>query len=152
MISGYAKLQFMLVCAMTVVSSPLLAIAETKPDLSTPLSTEPVGFVDYVQMFLGLALVLLIIFGMAWLIRRMGHFQQLGHGALRIIGGLSVGQRERIVLIQAGETQLLIGLAPGQIRTLHVMDKPVAVDAGQGSREASFAERLQAVLRGNATK
>ena len=152
MMSCRANLRRSIALAGYLVSLPLLAVEQARPELNRPLVTEPVGMVDYMQMFLGLALVLVLIFGMAWLIRRMGRFQQLGQGALRVLGGLSVGQRERIVLIQAGETQLLIGLAPGHIRTLHVLDKPVAVNTAQSAPAASFADRLQAVLKGNAVK
>ena len=152
MMSRVVYSRYGLLLSACLLSLPLWAVEGPKPELNRPLTTEPVGMVDYVQMFLGLALVLVLIFGMAWLIRRMGRFQQLGQGALRVLGGLSVGQRERIVLIQAGETQLLIGLAPGQIRTLHVLDKPVAVNTPHAVPAASFADRLQAVLKGNTQK
>ena len=112
-----------------------------------PLKSEPVGAGDFLQMIFGLLLVLGIIFGMAWFIRRMGSFQQVSHGALRVLGGLSVGQRERIVLVQVGEEQLLIGLAPGQIRTLHVLDEKVSINASNVTRSNSFAERLQSALK-----
>lgn len=113
-----------------------------------PLKTEPVGAGDFLQMLFGLVLVLGIIFGMAWFIRRMGSFQQASHGALRILGGLSVGQRERIVLVQVGEKQLLIGLAPGQIRTLHVLEQSVTVNKTSVEPGGSFADRLHSVLQG----
>jgi len=113
-----------------------------------PLKSEPVGAGDFLQMIFGLLLVLGVIFGMAWFIRRLGTFQQVSHGALRILGGLSVGQRERIVLVQVGEEQLLIGLAPGQIRTLHVLDKAVAANSPNVGQHNSFAERLQSALKG----
>ena len=113
-----------------------------------PLKTEPVGAGDFLQMLFGLILVLGIIFGMAWFIRRMGSFQQASHGSLRILGGLSVGQRERIVLLQVGEQQLLIGLAPGQIRTLHVLEQNVAVNKTGVERGSSFADRLHSALQG----
>lgn len=113
-----------------------------------PLKSEPVGAGDFLQMIFGLLLVLGIIFGMAWFIRRMGSFQQVSHGALRVLGGLSVGQRERIVLVQVGKEQLLIGLAPGQIRTLHVLDEKVSINASSVTQSNSFAERLQSALKG----
>jgi flagellar protein FliO/FliZ len=54
--------------------------------------------------------------------------------ALEIVGQLSLGPRERAVLIRVGERQLLIGVAPGSVRTLHVFDDaPVA-------RESTVAE------------
>ena len=126
----------------------LPAMADTTKKSTGPLISEPVGAGDFVQMFLGLLLVLGIIFGMAWFIRRMGSFQQMSHGALRILGGVSLGQRERIVLVQVGEQQLLIGLAPGQIRTLHVLTDKVSIKTGKPEAAIGFAERLQSALQG----
>jgi len=126
-------------------TGPLSAEVGKKPQ--GPLMAEPVGAGDYLQMLFGLVLVVGVIFGMAWLVRRMGTFQQVSHGALRILGGLSVGQRERIVLVQVGDRQILIGLAPGQIRTLHVLDKAVATHEPKTDGGISFAERLQAVVQ-----
>ena len=92
---------------------------------------------------------------MAWLMRRMGSMGGLTSSNLKVLGGVSVGQRERVVLVQAGDTQLLVGVAPGSVRALHVMDEPVTVQMGTvetGSKVASgFAEKLHAAIknRGN---
>ena len=48
------------------------------------------------------------------------------HRALRVVATLPVGTRERIAIIQAGDAQVLIGLSPGRIQTLHVLERPVA--------------------------
>lgn len=135
---------------LSVWCMPVMADVSKKTD--GPLITEPVGAGDFLQMFLGLLLVLAIIFAMAWIIRRMGSFQQMSHGALRILGGVSLGQRERIVLVQVGEQQLLIGLAPGQIRTLHVLEQSVSIKTGKQESTTGFAERLQAALQGKTGK
>ncbi|MDH5180666.1 MAG: flagellar biosynthetic protein FliO [Gammaproteobacteria bacterium] len=138
------------ICLLSVVCLPVAALAVgDAAGQATPrsLASDPIGFFDYLQMFLGLALVLGVIFGMAWLVRRMGNIHPLGQGGLKILGGLSLGQRERVVLLQVGDTQLLVGLAPGQIRTLHVLDKPLTVTAPQ-MKTPGFAERLNSVLQG----
>lgn len=132
-----------------LLATPLFAVEPLKQGNPRQLASDPIGFMDYLQMFLGLALVLGLIIGMAWLIRRLGSIQQIGQGALKVVGGLSVGQRERVVLLQVGETQILVGLAPGQIRTLHVLDKPVTTDNTQANQKTvGFAERLQSVMQG----
>ena len=41
-----------------------------------------------------------------------------------VLSSVSVGQRERAVLVQVGEQQMLLGVGPGNVRTLHVFDKP----------------------------
>jgi flagellar protein FliO/FliZ len=75
----------------------------------------------------------------------MGGFSVTGNGALKILGGLSMGSRERVVLMQVGEEQILIGVSPGRIQTLHVLDKPISVDDKKNA-ESGFAERLSEAL------
>jgi flagellar protein FliO/FliZ len=62
--------------------------------------------------------------------RRMRGFSGASNSALQVIGQLPVGARERAVLIRVGERQLLLGVAPGSVRTLYVFDDmPVAREA-----------------------
>lgn len=77
-----------------------------------------------IKMFLVLLIVLGMLFGLAWLLRRYAVQQKLpGGGALRVIAGTAVGQRERVVLVEVGETWLVVGVAPGQVSALHTMPK-----------------------------
>ena len=112
----------------------------------TPAPTEPVGAASLLQVLLALVLVLGLIVGMAWLMRRMGGLTQVGGGVVRVLGGVPVGQRERVVLIQVGSKQLLLGVAPGRVQTLHGLDEPISVNVAAGSGE-SFAERLTTALK-----
>jgi flagellar protein FliO/FliZ len=57
-----------------------------------------------------------------------------------------VGQRERVVLIQVGSQQLLLGVAPGRVQTLHVLEEPISVGTASSPGE-SFAERLGSALK-----
>jgi flagellar protein FliO/FliZ len=101
------------------------------------------------QMVLGLATILILIVVLAWAARRFGPAQSLPSGTLRVLGGLSLGTRERLVLVKVGDAQLLLGVAPGRVQTLHVLAEPIEV-AGPLDTKASareFAERLQSALR-----
>jgi flagellar protein FliO/FliZ len=112
----------------------------------TSLSSEPVGLSNYLQMFLGLFIIVALIFGMAWFMRRMGSMSGMSSDYLKVLGGISVGQRERVVLVQAGETQILVGVAPGNIRTLHVMDKPI-LSVTDIKVPSGFSEKLHAAIK-----
>ena len=108
---------------------------------------DPMGVGGIAQVGLALFVVLLLILGMAWLLRRFGRVPGSSGGPIRIVGGVSMGQRERIVLVQVGETQVLVGVAPGRVQTLHVLDEPVAL--GGPDQGGSFAAKLnQALGRG----
>ncbi|MGD8643613.1 MAG: flagellar biosynthetic protein FliO [Chromatiales bacterium] len=123
--------------------------AEQTQDTPSPLGAEPLGAGYVIELLVGLAVVLTAVFLLAWLLRRMGHFSGSMGGSMKVLGGLSVGQRERVVLIQVGETQLLIGVAPGSVQRLHQLDEPLRppeAATGRGA-EPGFAERLASVLR-----
>jgi flagellar protein FliO/FliZ len=85
---------------------------------------------------------------MAWMIKRIGHIQTRSSGTMKILGGVPVSQRERIILLQVGKEQIVVGVAPGQINTLHVLKEPIEVDAPTQTVQGSFYDRLQSVLKG----
>lgn len=113
---------------------------------TTAVTNPVVSTGSYVQMIFGLVFVVFVIFALAWLVRRMGRLQSVIGGSMKLLGGLSLGQRERAVLVQVGETQMLLGVAPGSVRTLHVFDEPVVM-ASPSSTGDSFADKLHAVLK-----
>ncbi len=108
---------------------------------------EPLEGGYLVKLTLGLLLVLALVLALAWLVRRGGGFLQGGLGGqLRILGGISVGTRERIVLVQVGDEQLLVGITPSRIDTLHVLERPIEVPEGGGAESGAFAARLNEAL------
>ncbi len=117
-----------------------------KTEAVKPMVADPVTASNYFQMIFGLAVVIALIVGLAWFMRRMGNYQSGATGALKVLGGISLGQRERVVLLQAGKTQMLVGIAPGQIRTLHVLDEPIE-EMAAGNGNESFAVKLNAFLK-----
>ncbi|NPA71737.1 MAG: flagellar biosynthetic protein FliO [Gammaproteobacteria bacterium] len=97
------------------------------------------------QILISLILVLLIIFLAAWLLRRYGRFPGVADGNLKVIGALSVGQRERIVLLQVGKEQILVGVTSTQITTLHQLEEGVEVKDNV-PMSSQFSKRLQEAL------
>lgn len=94
---------------------------------------------------LGLVVVLGLIFGCAWLVRRVNGLHGVNTSAMRIVSVMSVGQRERIVLLEVGGQQILVGVTAHNVRTLHVFDEPVV--SPKSPRDSEFASRLQSMLQ-----
>jgi len=95
--------------------------------------------------------VLAAIVLVAWLLKRMNVAQQGSGHLLKILGGVSIGQRERIVLVEVKDTWLVIGVGPGQIRTLHTLQKTENLVADLQSPETQppenkFASLLSSIL------
>ena len=126
--------------------------ASPKPAQTPVLASESLNSGYLVQLVVGLLFVLLCIVALAWLARRLNRFQSSSNGALQILGGISMGARERVVLVQVGSTQLLLGVAPGRINMLHQLEQPLQQDDARfGDRSAipfgkGFADKLNAAL------
>lgn len=129
------------------------------PVTGTP--AEPASLNQLLQVAGGLLAVVVVIFALAWLLRRVGMVNGVAGSALRVLGALSVGQREKLVLVQVGDKQLLVGVTPGSVTTLHVLETPIEIPVGKLAKRApsvpgeadaagklggSFAERLEAAL------
>lgn len=107
---------------------------------------EPLAASNLFQLLFGLIVVLIAIGATALLLKRIGRLPQ-GPGAMRIVAGLPLGARERAVLIQVGDRQILLGVAPGRVSTLHVLERPVET-LPAGLQAGGFAERLAQIMKG----
>ncbi len=94
---------------------------------------------DYLLQVVGsfVVVILLLIAVLVILKRFNGVSASLG-GDMRVVSSVSVGQRERAVLVQVGEQQMLLGVGPGNVRTLHVFDEPAVSSTAAAS--PSFSE------------
>ncbi|SKC54375.1 flagellar biosynthetic protein FliO [Paraburkholderia hospita] len=73
------------------------------------------------QTIVGLAFVIGLVFGFAWLARRFGLQPGQRGGIVKTIGGTSLGGKERVAVVEIGDTWLVLGAAPGNVRLLHTM-------------------------------
>ncbi|MNP57470.1 Flagellar biosynthesis protein, FliO [compost metagenome] len=65
---------------------------------------------------------------------------------IEILGSRTLGPRDRLLLIQVGKEQILIGHTPGSIEALHVLAEPVEVPAGARQATPEFAQRLMELM------
>ncbi len=97
-----------------------------------------------------LAVALVIVLAVFWIfarvMRQFQGFQGSMHNGLKIVGALSVGQRERVIVVQAGDEQLVLGVTSTQINTLHVMDKPLTQTTA-AAPQGDFKAKLSAALK-----
>ena len=77
------------------------------------------------QVTFALLIVLVAIFAVAWVARRMRGFNNRVGGAIDVLADVPLGQKERAVLLKVGNQQILLGVAPGRVNTLHVLPEPL---------------------------
>ena len=98
------------------------AIIPTAVPSAATESARGIGGAGILQALLGLAFVVGLIFFCGWAAKRFG-LRQPGSGTLlKLISSVSLGQREKVVVIEVGATWLVLGVTPTQVNLLHSMD------------------------------
>ena len=123
---------------------------------SSSAQLDPLGGDSIAQVTLALTAIVALIVVAAWVMRRLTRTQFSRGGQFKVLGAMPIGPRERLVLVQVGDQQLLLGVSPGRISSLQTLDRPLALDApmpqpmnanpATGAQAASFAGTLARAL------
>ena len=108
---------------------------------ATPPAVASAG--SLLSAVLALMLVVGLILGLAWLLRRMPGNAFNGSQGLRPIASLAVGTKERLMVVEVGGEQLLIGIAAGGIQLLHKLPQPLPEAAATVNFSELLAKRLR---------
>lgn len=98
------------------------------------------------EVTLALGVVLAAIFAVAWLVRRVRGTAGRAAAQLDVLAEVPLGVKERAVLLRVGSTQLLIGVAPGRVSTLHVLAEPIEIAAQSEEGAAATRPSFRALL------
>ncbi len=129
------KSLFLLLCGL-----PMLAVAET-----AQREAPGVDAGNLLQTISGLLLVLALIVAMAWLMKRSQQWHGIGQQQFKVIAALPLGPREKAVLLQVGEQQLLLGVTPQNVNLLSTLEQPLDLNAGQQS--TVFSDKLKQFMQ-----
>ena len=132
----------------------ILAAEEGAKKVSPVLSkaaASPVNVTSVAQMIIGLIFIICLIFVMGWLAKRMGMSRHAGVNKVRTLASMSVGTREKVVLIDVAGEQFLLGVAPGRVNSLHHFEEPVILDTKEVQQTpvtglSPFASRLHEIM------
>lgn len=97
------------------------------------------------QLFLGLAVVLALVVGGLWALKKLVAPRGESAGLLRVVAGAAVGTRERVVIVEVGTTWLVLGVAPGRVSALAEVPRQSA--PAQTARPGSSGEGFPDWLR-----
>lgn len=91
---------------------------------------------NLLQVVLGLIVVLGLMAAAAWLLKRFGAARMASGAPVRIIGGVAVGSRERIMVVEVADQWIVVGVAPGRISTLSTMPRQESATAPEATPAA----------------
>lgn len=133
---------------LMLIAAPVTGAETGKPAYVPPapvVTTE-----SMVQMMGGLLLVLAIIGGLVWFLKRFSLLPTVSAGIVKVVAATGVGQRERVVVVEVDNTWLVLGVAPGRVNKLHAMGKPQSGTAHVGQDNpgiGTFAAQLDQSIK-----
>ena len=111
--------------------------------MAQPASPLSVG--SLTQLTLSLIAIVALILALSWALKRLKLAGPRGSGEIAVLDELSVGPKERIVLIRVGESQVLVGIGAGGLVPLTPLAVPIVLKGGPPA--PPFAERLREMMK-----
>jgi flagellar protein FliO/FliZ len=129
-------------------ASRTLHAASAAPFAAPVQQAAPSSTGGLLRVVLALLVVLAAVLAAAWLARRMRALSGGGgSSSLEMLAQLPLGTRERAVLVRVGDCQVLIGVAPGNVRTLHVLERPSSPMSAASRPDAGAAQASEGAAR-----
>ena len=101
-------------------------------------ATDNHATIGVTQWLLSSFLVLGLIVVLAWGLKKSRLVPQIGRKDFKVLFTLPVGYKEKLIVVQAGEQQLLLGVTAQQISFLKEINPPLDL----GSESSAFANHL----------
>jgi flagellar biosynthetic protein FliP len=99
---------------------------ETKPD-TVEVGRHVMGNIDAGSMILSLLAVLLMIVVVAWILKKLQVGTSSVVNGLKVVTSLNLGAKERLIVVQVGKKQLLLGVTAQQINLLETLAEPIEI-------------------------
>jgi len=142
-------MKILLTIQLAFLLFPFQAFSGEEKIVNSAIPYSPVSISNVMQVLTGLLAIILLIFILYTLFKKFGNYTGKMNGAIKIVAGMSIGPKEKIILLEAGGEQILIGVAPGVIRKLHKLETNI-VDNQENEKvqendikENSFFEKFK---------
>lgn len=123
---------------LTALLPALAQAAETAPaPVASAGAAATAG--SFFQVLVGLIVVLGLMAVMAWTLKRFNLARIAGNTPIKVVGGVSVGNRERVMVVEVADQWIVVGVATGQVTALSTMPRPAGLPADTAASPASKA-------------
>ncbi|KAB8048480.1 flagellar biosynthetic protein FliO [Janthinobacterium sp. FT14W] len=138
--------------AQTPAPAPAPAAALPAMPPGAPMTMAPTTSAgSLLQTIFALVFVLALLIGLAWFMKRYGPKVMGGNSKMRVVSSLSLGGRERIVLVEVADQWIVVGASPGRVNALATLPRqeselPQLATAQNGPAAANFSEWLKQTI------
>lgn len=96
------------------------------------------------EVTLALIAIITLIYGLAWFLKRSKTLMPSSGIPMKTLGVLPMGVKEKIILIEVGSKQILLGMTPNNINALATFDEPIL--SHSEIKPSSFSSKLREIL------
>lgn len=96
------------------------------------------------QVLMILILVLGLMVAAAWLLKKFNATGAISGGTIKIIGGVAIGNRERIMVVEVADQWIVVGVTASSISALATMPKQEVTPLPEDQASSNnFSSRLK---------
>jgi flagellar protein FliO/FliZ len=126
--------------------SPLVLLLAVAPAAYAAEAAPVASAGSMLQVAMGLGAVVALMAGITWLLKRAGVSGAGGNNVAKVIGGVSVGNRERVMVIEVADQWIVVGVAQGRVNALTTMPRQEHPASGQPPLPNNFAGWLKQTI------
>lgn len=116
-------------------------------DAGAALPSAPgLGGGEVLNMGISMLIIVAIIVALGWLYSRSRFVGGGSTDAINVVATRALGPKERLLIVEVADQQLLLGMTATAVQTLHVFDKSVAIAVPKDT-PVGFANRLRAAVQ-----
>jgi len=127
---------------MSVEIEKLSDVTEAAVTTVSPI----VGGGELLGMGISMLVVIAVILVLGWFYSRSRFAGTGASDVINIVATRALGPKERLLVVEVAEQQLLIGMTSTAVQTLHVFDKRIHIDKSTPV-DSGFAARLRTALK-----
>lgn len=109
-------------------------------------ATPGLGGGDILNMGVSMLVVVAAIVILGWLYSRSRFVGGGNNDVINIVATRALGPKERLLVVEVADQQLLVGMTSTAVQTLHVFDTPVVVPS-KADTPVGFANRLRSAVQ-----
>jgi flagellar protein FliO/FliZ len=111
-----------------------------------PQPGSPLSVSSLAQLTLSLVAIVGLIFAISWVLKRLKvSAPRGGRGQITVLDELTLGARERVMLLSVGDSQVLVGIGAGGMVVLTPLRTPIVLKESQPT--PAFADRLREFMK-----
>lgn len=127
---------------MTTESELVVETVDAAVNVVSPV----MGSGDLLGMGVSMLVVVAAIVVLGWFLSRSRFAGSGASDVINVVASRALGPKERLLVVEVAEQQLLIGMTSTAVQTLHVFDTPISIAATK-TASSGFAARLRSQLQ-----